>query len=99
MHGSAGLVDGIGDVMASEGEILKRPDNSSVETRMIGRGGARSRACRGTWCGKGFTLLYLKHLKDRESVVLLGEGEVVMMLLKFDSKEARRGSEIFELKC
>ena len=96
MHGSAGLVDGIGDGRVSEGEILKHPDNLTVEARMIGRRGARSRACRGTGCGKGFTLLYFKHLKDRESVVLLGEGEAVTMLLKFDSKEARRGSEIFE---
>ena len=28
--------------------------------------------------------------------MLLGEGEAVTMLLKFNSKEARRGSEIFE---
>ena len=35
MHGSAGLVDGIGDVRASEGEILKRPDNSTIETDNI----------------------------------------------------------------
>ena len=97
-HGSTGLVDGIGDVRASEGEILKHPNNSSVETRMIGRRGARGRACRGTWCGERFTLLHFKHLKDRESVVCLGEGEAVPMLLKFDSKEARRGSEIFELE-
>ena len=96
MHGSTGLVDGIGDVRTSEGEILKRPDNSSVEARMIRRRGARGRACRGTGRGKRFTLLYFKHLKDRESVVLLGEGEAVTMLLKFNSKEARRGSEIFE---
>ena len=81
MHGSAGLVDGIGDIRASEGEIFKRPDNSSVETN---------------WCGERFTLLHFKHLKDRESVVFLGEGEAVPMLLKFDSKEARCGSEIFE---
>ena len=57
MHGSAGLVDGIGDVRTGEGEILKRPDNSLVEARMIGRG-ARRRACRGTGRGKRFTLLY-----------------------------------------
>ena len=98
MHGAAGLVDDIRDVRAREGEILKRPDNSTVETRMIRRRGARCRACRGTWCGERITLLHFKHLKDRESVVFLGEGEAVSMLLKFDSKEARRGSKIFELK-
>ena len=30
--------------------------------------------------------------------MFLGEGEAVSMLLKFDSKEARRGSKIFEPK-
>ena len=96
MHGAAGLVDGIGDVRASEGEILKRPYNSTVETRMIGRRRARGGACCGTCCGERFTLFHFKHSKDGESVVCLGEGEAVPMLLKFNSKEARRGSKIFE---
>ena len=55
MHRVAGLVDGIGDVRASEGEILKRPYKSKVEMRMIGRRGARGGACCGTCCGERFT--------------------------------------------
>ena len=38
----------------------------------------------------------LHHSKDRESVVCLGKGEAVLMLLKFNSKKVRRGSKIFE---
>ena len=63
---------------------------------MIGRRRARGGACRGTWCGKRFTLFHFKHSKDRESIVCLGDGEAIPMLLKFNSKEARRRSKVFE---
>ena len=97
MHGAAGLVDGIGEVRASEGEILKRTYNSAIEMRMLERRGARCRACRQTWGGKRFILFHFKHSKDRESIVCLGEGEAIPILLKFNSKEARRGSKVFEM--
>ena len=96
MDGAAGLVDDIGDVRTSEGEILKCTYNSTIEMRMIGRRGVRGGACRGTWCGERFTLFHFKHSKDGETVVCLGEGEAVLMLLEFNFKEARRGSKVFE---
>ena len=96
MHGATYLVDDIGDVRMSEVEILKSPYNLMIKMRIIGKCGSKCGACRRTWNGEWFTVFHFQHLENGESILGLCKSETIPVLLKFNPKETRRGSKIFE---
>ena len=96
MHGATCLVDDIGDVRTSEVEILKSTYNSTIKMRIIWNCGSNCEACHRARHGEWFTVLHIQHLENGESVLGLCKCETISVLLKFNPKETRRRSKIFE---
>ena len=65
MHGATSLVNAVRDIRASEIEILKSTDNSSIKVRIFRKGGANCEARRRTQHGEWFTVFHFQHFEDR----------------------------------
>ena len=65
MDGATCLVNSIGDITASEIEILKSTDNSSIKVRIVGKRGARCGARRRARRGEWFTVFHFQQFENR----------------------------------
>jgi hypothetical protein len=86
VHVEVHLLYHVGDVRSGEGEVLERPGQAAVASRVIDGaphvGGDLGLSV--DWCGAGLAVAHAKALKDAPSILALVKEEVIRPLLYWD---------------